>query len=177
VAKRLVASVFGLLLLAGIPASLSAKGKTVRITIKGADLKISIQITDPTTLANFNVWTGLGTSSNQGKGLIVDWSQGKVSLPPKGIPVYEVFFYADFGDQKEKQVYVVSYAYDPATRRGYVYIPGREDKWWQLNVSSILRGVEGNWFSAWSVWERVADPLIENARTTASPPNTPAGCA
>jgi hypothetical protein len=175
--KRLFPSVLGLLLMVGIPASLFAKGRTVRITIKGLDLESPIDITDPKILANFNVWTGPGTSSNgrtgtanAGKGLIVDWSQGTISPPPKGLPLYEVFFYADFGNQEEKQVYVVSYEYDPSTQHGYVYLPGKGDKWWRLNVSSIFRGLEGNWFSAWSAWEDVARPLIEKAKVAASTP-------
>ena len=138
--RRSFTYAFSLLLMVGIPASLSAKGRTVRIAIKGAGLKGPIEITDPKILANFNVWTGPGTSSNEGKGLIVDWSHGTISPPPKGLPLYEVFFYADFGSQKEKQVYVVSYEYDPSTRHGYVYLPGKGDQWWRLNVSSIFRG-------------------------------------
>jgi hypothetical protein len=171
VLRRLFPGVVGLLLMIATPASLSAKGKTVKITIKGADLKSPIEITDTTILSNFNVWAGPGTSSNQSKGLIVDWSQGTISSPPKGLPLYEVSFYADFGNEQEKQVYVVSYEYDPSSRHGYVYVPGKEDKWWRLNVSSIFRGVEGNWFSAWSSWEDVAKPLIEKAKMAASTPS------
>jgi hypothetical protein len=171
--RRLFPFVVGLLLMIAVPVSLSAKGKTVRITIKGADLKNPIEITDPKILANFNVWTGPGTSSNEGKGLIVDWSHGTESSPPKGRPLYEVSFYADFGNREEKQVYVVSYEYDPSSRHGYVYLPGKGDKWWPLNVRSIFRGVEGNWFSAWSSWENVARPLIEKAKVAApTPPST-----
>jgi hypothetical protein len=153
--------------LIGIPASLSAKGRTVRIIIRGTDLRTPIEITDPTVLANFNVWTGPGTSSNKSRGLIVDWSRGAIPAPPKGLPLYEVFFYADFGSPEKKPVYVVSYEFDPSTRRGYVYLPGRGDKWWQLNVGSIFRGLEGNWFSAWIVWEDVAGPLIAKGKETA----------
>ena len=171
--KRLFTSVFSLLLLIGIPASLSAKGRTVRIIIRGTDLKTPIEITDPTVLANFNVWTGPGTSSNESKGFIVDWSRGVIPAPPKGLRLYEVFFCADFGSHEEKPVYVVSYEFDPSTRRGYLYLPGKGDKWWQLNVGTIFRSLEGNWFSAWSVWEDVARPLIAKGKERAStPPST-----
>jgi hypothetical protein len=163
--KRLFTSVVGLLLMVGIPGLLSAKGRTVRISIQGTDLKAPIEITDPKVLANFNVWTGPGTGSSDGKGLIVDWDKGQISAPPKGLPRYEVFFYGDFGNDEGKPVYVVCYEYDPSTRRGYVYLPGKGDKWWQLNVRSIFRGVEGNWFSAWSLWEDVARPLIAKGRS------------
>ena len=166
--NRSFTALLGLLLMVGIPASLPAKGRTVRISMKGPDRKTPIEITDPTTLASFNVWTGPGTSSNQGKGLIVDWSQGTVSAPPKGLPRYEVFFYADFGNNEEKPVYVVSYENDPLTRRGYVCLPGKGEKWWQLKVGSIFRSVEGNWFSAWSRWEDVATPLIAKAAASFS---------
>jgi len=63
--RRLFSSVVGLLLMIAIPVSLSAKGKTARITIQGADLKSAIEITDPKILAKFNVWDGPGTFSTQ----------------------------------------------------------------------------------------------------------------
>ena len=178
-AEEIVSVCSRFLLIIAFPVSLSAKGKIIRITIQGADLKSPIEITDPKILANFNVWTGPGTFSTQSgfnanaPSFIIDWSQGTMSSPPKGLPLYEVSFYADFGDKQEKQVYVISYEYDPSSRQGYVYLPGKGEKWWRLNVSSILRGVEGNWFSAWSSWEDVARPLIEKAKVAApTPPST-----
>lgn len=170
--RRLFLSFVGLLLTIAIPVSLSAKGKTVRITITGADLKSPIEITDLAILAGFNVWAGPGTSTNEGRGLIVDWSEGAISSPPRGLQPYEVSFYADFGNHEERKVYVVSYEYDPSSQRGYVYLPGQGEKWWPLNVSSIFRGVEGKWFNASSSWEDVATPLIRNAKVGASTPST-----
>ena len=149
-----------------IPARVFAKGDTVRITIKGADLKTPIEITDPKILATFNVWTGPGTSSDapgfnsNAPGFIIDWSPGPVAEPPKGLQRYEVSFYAKI--PKERLIYLVFYEYDPATKRGYVYLPGRTDEWYRLNVSTIIRGVEGRWFRAWSEWDSVARPLLEN---------------
>jgi hypothetical protein len=77
-------------LLLVIPAHLFAKGERVRITIKGADLKMPIETTDLKTLANFNVWTGPGTSwtgpdtsSKQADRFIIDWSQGAVTDRPR----------------------------------------------------------------------------------------------
>jgi len=174
--RRFFPPVLGLLLMIAIPVSLFAKGKTIKITIQGADLKSPIEITDPRILANFNVWTGPGTFSTQpgfnanAPSFIIDWSQGTMSSPPKGLPLYEVSFYEDFGDKGEKEVYVVSYEYDPSSQRGYVYLPGKGDKWWRLNARAIFRGVEGNWFSAWSSWEDVARPLIEKAKVAAPTP-------
>jgi hypothetical protein len=160
---RRLLSVSVTFLLLVIPAQMFAKGSTVKITIKGADLKFPIEITDPEVLTRFQVWSGPGTSAfdpNAG-GFVVDWSQA-VAEPAKGLPRYEVSFYAKL--QNERLVYVVLYAYDPATDHGYIYLPGRTDKWYELNVSTIYHGVEGRWFRAWSAWEVIARPLIAGAK-------------
>ena len=148
-----------------IPARVFAKADISKITIAGADLKTPIKITDPQTLANFNVWTGPGTSSKQADRFIIDWSQG-VTERPKGLQRYEVSFYAKLPN--ERLIYVAFYEYDPATEYGYIYLPGRTDEWYRLNVSTIFHGVEGRWFRAWSRWDSVARLLIAGARVTAS---------
>jgi hypothetical protein len=43
------------LLILSVPTPLLAKGKTVKVTIKGAVLKTPIEISDPKILANFQV--------------------------------------------------------------------------------------------------------------------------
>ena len=153
------------LLILTVSTPLLAKGKTVKITIKGADLKTPVEISDPKILTNFRVWTGPGTSSADRQGLIVDWSQGPVREPPQSVRRYQVSFYAD---PKDQIVYVVYYAFSPGAEQGYVYVPGESDEWYVLNVRSIFRGVEGKWFRAWSAWERVARPLVEKAELTDS---------
>ena len=40
------------------------------------------------------------------------------------------------------------HACDPATERGYVYLPGKGDKFYESNTFLIFRGKEGNWLSA-----------------------------
>lgn len=148
-----------------VPTQLLAKGKTVKITIKGADLKIPIQISDPKILESFQVWTGPGTSTADRQSLIIDWSQGPVRKPPESLRRYQVSFHADPNDQI---LYVVYYAFSPGAEQGYVYLPGDSDEWAGLNVRTIHHGVEGKWFRAWSAWERVARPLIEKAAPTDS---------
>jgi len=64
---------FSFWLLACVPTLLLAKGETVRITIQGPGLVAPIEITDPSTVKNFRVWTGPGTSSNESQGLIIGW--------------------------------------------------------------------------------------------------------
>src|SRR4051812_14946319 len=91
-----------------IAPALFAKGKTVRITIEGADLKGAVEITDPKVLANFNVWAGPATSSNEAQSLIVDWAHGPVKGLPASLPRYKVSFYSSMPG--EQLVYVVFYA-------------------------------------------------------------------
>ena len=153
------------LLILSVPTLLLAKGKTVKITIKGADLKTPIEISDPKILANFKVWTGPGTSTADRQSLIIDWSQGPVRKPPESVRRYQVSFHTDPNDQI---VYVVYYAFSPGAEQGYVYLPGESDEWAGLNVRTIFHGVEGKWFPAWSAWERVARPLIERVALTDS---------
>ena len=146
-----------------IAPALFAKGKTVRITIEGADLKRAVEITDPKVLANFNVWAGPATSSNEAQSLIVDWTPGPVTAPPAPLPRYKVCFYSNLPNKR--LMYVVLYAYDPAAKQGYVYLPGKGDEWYRVNVSSIWHGGEGKWFRAWDRWDNIARPLISGATT------------
>jgi hypothetical protein len=104
-------------------------------------------------------------------GFIVDWKIGEIA-PPQGLTTYEVSFVTTrqqatrrpLRESHNPGTYVVRYAIDPSTNQGYVYLPGKGDPGYQEDVSFILRGVEGNWFHAWSEWEKVANPLIARVR-------------
>jgi hypothetical protein len=109
--------------LAIVPAPVFAKGDTVRITITGGDLGAPIEITDPAIVRQYNVWAGRGTSSNEPHSVNIDWTQG-IAEPPKRVPVYEVSFVTT---RSNPGTYLVRYAIDPATKRGYVYLPGKTD--------------------------------------------------
>jgi hypothetical protein len=146
---------FLLILIVSTP--LPAKEKTVKITISGAGLKEPIEISDPEILANFTVWT-----RTVDHGLIIDWSQGPVRETPNTLRRYQVSFYAG-APPNERIVYIVYYVFDRGAAPGRVYLPGKSDEWYGLNVHTIWRGEEGKWFLAWSAWERVARPLIEKA--------------
>ena len=154
-----------------IPARLFAKGAIIRITIEGADLKTPIEITDFRDFkgVDYNVWSGPGVSVNrkaQTEGFIIDdWSQ-PVTERAKGLQRYKVSFYAKFPG--EKLVYVVLYEYDPGAGRGYIYLPGRGDDWYSLNMGTIARGVEGHWYRARTAWDTVVRQLIAGDRVTAS---------
>jgi hypothetical protein len=102
----------------------------------------------------------------QTEGLIIDhWSQ-PVAERAKRLQRYKVSFYGKFPD--EKLVYGVLYEYDPATPRGYVYLPGRGDDWYGLNMGTIARGVEGHWYRARNASDSVARSLIAGAKVASS---------
>lgn len=164
--KRSFAAAMTVLAMFLAPVSLSAKGATVKITIKGDGLTTPIEITDP-IIKNFEVWAGPGTYVNgiEGtEGFIIDWARGVVAKRPDGLRHYEVSFYAE-RLQAERLVYVVSYDFDPSTEQGYIYLPGKGDEWYRLNVSAIRRGsgLNGHWFRATSAWEKFARPIITKA--------------
>src|SRR6188474_1112393 len=137
-------------ILAGLPLALpcilSASGDTIRIAINGHALATPIEITEGAS--GFEVW------SHEPQSLIVNWAGGAIK-PPNLEPTYEVSFLTT--RPRGPNTYRVLYQIDPATGTGYVYIPGK-DTW------LITRKVEGQWFHAWSEWEKTAHPLIAKAR-------------
>jgi hypothetical protein len=155
---------------------LLAKANTVKITIKGTNFKAPIEISDPKILANFQVWTGPGTSSNEKQGFIIDWSQGPVREMSQVLRGHGVMFHeyqVSFRIGPNDQIaYVVYYSFSPGEEQGYVYVPGESDEWYGLNVRTVFRGVEGKLFRAWDAWERVARPLIEKAEHLEADPLT-----
>jgi hypothetical protein len=158
--KQLVFN-FLLLMLALTPAALFAKGKTVKIVLESADLAAPIEMTEP-GLEVFGVWEGPGVHADgvaQKDGFIIDWRSGAVYEHPAGLAQYKVSFYADFGSEV-RLVYQVFYEHDFSTQEGYVYLAPIE-----LNVRSIYRGLEGNWFRATADWEQA----VREAYTKAGP--------
>jgi hypothetical protein len=158
----------------GLSTVLSAKGETTRITISGASLANSIEITDASIVRQFQVWSGPGTRSCIGgrsncvegtEGFIIDWLAGEVAERPRGLQQYQVSFYVTDAQVagrtgSERLAYVVSYEFDPVSSEGYVYLPGTGDQWYALNSSSIYRGREGHWFRGTPAWQKVVVPLI-----------------
>jgi hypothetical protein len=175
--NRLLAVAFALLVFA-VPSQLLAKAETTKITIQSLYLKAPVEIVDPVILSKFNVWTGPGTWSSDpafnanAPGFIIDWSSGVVPEVPDRLTCYKVSFYSKLPN--ERLDYVVYYAqdyhaHDPSSRIGYVYLPGRDDPSYSLNVGTIIRGVEGKWFRSSNTWDDIAIPLIKNARMGRNP--------
>jgi len=154
--------------------TVSAKGRTVKVTIAGGNLAHPIVLGED-TVKQFGVWAGAGVTINgfpQTSGFIIDWTRGAVQPPSEGLARHTVSFYAgckigqDFACNTETPLlsYVVVYANDLSTGKGYVYLPGKGEEWYSLNIQSIFRKLEGQWFEATPEWERVVNPLIEGGR-------------
>jgi hypothetical protein len=153
-----------------------AKGDMVLIEVRAKALTSPIKITDP-KIQEFTVWAGPGVNGaglEDASGFIADWKQGAVAAPPAGLTRYKLSFYwgcrtiqtAGCPEERPVLCYVAFYAFDPASPRGFVYVPGRGEASYVLNVGTIYHGprVEGHWFHASDAWERFARPIIATAR-------------
>jgi len=154
---------FFLLTMSLLSPSLSAKGDMVKISIRGGGLTAPIEITNPKINA-FNVWAGPGVVVNgaeQREGFIIEWPKGAVAHLPAGLQRYEVSFYEGREAGEPSLVYVVDYACDPLTGKGFVYLPGRGDERFRFNRTMWHgQGLEGNWFRATDAWDAFVRPLI-----------------
>lgn len=148
-------------------APLAGIGLTTRIVIRDLGTNSVSEITDRSVVGQFHVWAGRGTYSGapgqttEGtEGFIIDWPAGIVEQRPPQLRRYELRFHieprrtaARPEPSGEELAYVVLYENDPSTGQGYVYLPGRTDEHFALNVRSIHRGLEGNWLRANSAWQ------------------------
>ena len=159
--KKLLSSIVASLVIL-LPVQVFAKSETTKITITGGDLKAPVILTDLQVLAPFKVWAGPGTSFVEAQSFIVNWPMHLTDEPPSGLKRYQVSFFAML--PREQLIYFVFYEYDPSTGVGYVYLPGRADKWYDLNVSTIFRGVEGTWHHASKPWDKTAARLLSSAK-------------
>jgi hypothetical protein len=150
-----------LLIPVALPRPTWAKSPTAKITISGGALASEIEITDPRILDVSNVWSGK----------FLDASEAVAKEPPVGLQTYEVWFYTKTSDEKVRRRYVVYYSPNPATGRGYIYLPGKEQPWYWLNVSAILRdGKDGKWNNASPAWEGLIKPVIAQSEAAATKP-------
>jgi hypothetical protein len=153
-----------LLLLCLLPEPLAAKGQLTRITIQRDAQSAPLEIRDDEILRRFSPWAGPGVwveGVEQTQGFIIDWSSGAMTRAPKARQAFDVRFYVKYyPDQPEELAYQVSYAYDPKESQDAVYLPGKGDAQYPVNVRSIVRGIEGKWFRPTSEWQALARVLI-----------------
>jgi hypothetical protein len=156
-------ALLGLMLLM-LSAPMFAAHDIKKIIIRGASLAAPIEMDEQ--IGRFFVWSGRGAWRNgveETEGFIIDWPKGAVAAPAAGLQHFEVSFY----EVDERPAYVVTYAFDPATNQGFVYLPGKGEDWYAVNTRSILRGkgVEGNWFMSSRAWDDFARPRIAKAKS------------
>ena len=78
-------------------------------------------------------------------GQFLDRSRGTAKKPSAELRRYEVSFYIRTADGVKKR-YVLYYYPNSATEPGYIYLPGKAETWYPLNVGTILRdGQDGKW--------------------------------
>jgi hypothetical protein len=143
-----------LLIFLGMPEATLAKGRTVKIVISGGGLTSAIVVADSRILDISNVWIGQ----------FLDRSRGIAKEPPRGLQRYEVSFYIKIADNNVWKRYVLYYDPNPATELGYIYLPGKGETWYSLNVGAIIRDEQdGKWNYASPAWEDLIKPIIASA--------------
>lgn len=151
-----------------------AKGTTVMIAIEGSSLSAPIYVRDA-AIEQFHVWAGPGTRMNgiEGtEGFIVEWSSAVSPEQVTSLQRYQLSFYVKQWNTfsqtygAEQLAYIVSYAVDPSSGQGYVYLPGARDQEYNFNTRSIHRGRrwEGHWFRATPAWQQLVTPLLTGAQ-------------
>jgi hypothetical protein len=155
-----------------VPTSLLAKSPTILIEVSGKPLVSPIRITDPKFLDAYSFFNGPGVTDFSGeayaKGSIVDWKAGPVVPVSNERQHYEVRVY--WGPRTMARclleapclVYVAFYDYDPSSKRGFVYLPGRGEPWHDMDINPLYHGsgVEGHWYRALDSWTNSVRLLI-----------------
>ena len=140
-----------------MPALLSGKAETARVTIAGAGLASPIEITDANVLQASHAW---GSE-------FLDTSRPPLTRAPKIRSRYEVTFYSRIADNDIRKTCVFFYSPSPEAAQGIIYLP-------PLNTGTIMReGRDRKWSYASPAWEALIKPYIASAeagrgRTAAS---------
>lgn len=129
--------------------TLAAKGPTIELTIAPANGAPPIHITAGDALVH--VWS--------------DDFLGPIAREPgAALERYQMAFHVLPNRSRDVQVmYVVTYARNTAAGESFVYLPGRGEEHYSLNVSTILRGHEGRWHRAVSKWADAVNKSLRDA--------------
>ena len=149
--KRALSSLLTILMMLVCAPAAYFKGSPDKITIRGGKLARTIEITDRESLKGFDPWSGQ----------FIDWNKGFVANPPDRNYTFEVFFYKkwpgrhsryDQGDLK--LIYALRYYPGRNGEPGYIYLPGKGEAFYDLNIGTIIRkDHDGRWLFASSAWE------------------------
>jgi hypothetical protein len=137
-----------------------AKGIPQLIVIKGNGLSKPLEITDQVTLKKFNPWGGefvdskfeaIAKPATLGRCFDVDSFMKWPSRPS---------WKYDRGDLK--LIYHFTYCTGGTEGNGYIFLPGRENEYWKVNVYTILRdGNDGKWHRASAEWADTVKRLVK----------------
>jgi len=145
-----------------------AKGSPDQIVVTGSS--VSLKITDRETLRKFDPWSGQ----------FINWTSGELSPPNDKGQSYEVLFYmkwpgrrTDYDQGDLKMIYAVRYIAGRDGSPGYIYLPGKGEKYYSYNTGTIWRKQDdGRWHRASAEWDAVMKRLITaNDRRQDSPGN------
>lgn len=133
------ASVAAVAILGCAVAGVSAKGPTVKLTVSGGSLQRPVDVSSQPALVH--VWSD-------------DFIGAPTGQPGAELPRYQVAFHVRPNGTREPRVmYVVTYVHDPVSGEAFIYLPGRGEEHYALNVSTILReGRDGRWHRAVPAW-------------------------
>jgi hypothetical protein len=144
-----------LIFLSGVPFAFG-KGSVDLILISGGGLAKPIEISDPETLRSFSPWIGQ----------FADWQAKPLPDAPCFRRSFEVFFYMnwpgrfsslDRGDLK--MIYATRYCSTGSV--GYVYLPGRGERYFGENGGTIIRGeADGKWHPATAAWDSLMSEAV-----------------
>src|SRR5574341_2521591 len=112
------------------------KGIPDKVIITGGKLTRPVELIDRDVLKDFNPWTGP----------FIDWNRGPATNPRLGDETYGVAIYKKPSNGEMKLIYFVRYCPGPNSQPGYVYLPGKDEESYRVNVKTILReGLDGEW--------------------------------
>jgi hypothetical protein len=130
-----------------------AKGPTAQVTITGPKLDVPLNLSNQ-AVTNANVWAGN----------FIDLKSGAVGLPRANSLLYRIHFWVQLDPNDIRMMYVLNYQWLADSNRAIVCLPGRQDPWYSLNVSTILRnGQDGNCFYADEDWGRAIQVALRNS--------------
>jgi hypothetical protein len=157
--KQIVSLLIICLIQIGCASAVYSKGVPDKVIIKGGALRQPIEITSREVLKGYDPFIGQ----------FIDWSKGVVAAPPSEDASYEVFFYMrwkerhskyDLGDLK--MIYSVRYVPGRGNAPGYIYLPGKDDDRYSINIGTIIRdGDDGKWHQASPAWDKLIKRLTE----------------
>lgn len=133
-----------------MPAALSAKAETVRVTITGGGLASTIQITDAKVL-------------ELSHGMFLDASRPPLAQAPNVDSPYEVTFYSWFAENDIRKTYVFFYSPGSAAAPGMIYLPRKGPVWTLNSGTGIREGRDGKWSYVSPEWEALIKPFIARA--------------